>query len=36
MLGEAARDARTIADTIHRRQASATFDLDPTPFAVPI
>lgn len=36
MLGEAARDARTIADTIHRRQAAATFDLDPTPFAVPI
>lgn len=36
MLGEAARDARAIADIIHRRQAAATFDLDPTAFGVPI
>ena len=36
MLGEAARDARTIADTIHRRQAAATFDLEPTAFSVAI
>lgn len=36
LLGQAARDARYIADTIHRRQAAATFDLDPTPFGVPI
>lgn len=36
ILGEAARDARNIADTIHRRQAAATFDLDLTSFGVPI